>query len=170
MLHPLLLLLALSADAAQPPAPAPIPALEEATSQVMELDAALFHAAFEGCDPVRLNDLLTEDYRMLHDRAGLAVQGRAGFVSLLEQQCAARAPGGANAGYRNRRLPVPGSRNVTQLGDWGVLEEGWHTFHEWRAETQSWEQVGGARYLHVWRWIAGERRFRLAESLSLDHG
>ncbi len=148
----------------------PIPSLEEATQQIVVSDAALFQAAFEDCDPARLLDLLAEDYRMIHDLGGLVAPDRAAFVGNLEQQCAARKPGGANEGYKNRRQIVPGSRSVTPLGQWGVLERGWHTFHEWRGEELGWVQTGGARYIHVWRWMPSEGKFRLQESISVDHG
>jgi hypothetical protein len=148
----------------------PIPSLEESTQQIESSDAALFRAAFEDCDPAKLLDLLAEDYRMIHDLGGLVAADRAAFVGNLEQQCAAREAGGANEGYKNRRQVVPGSRSVTPLGQWGVLERGWHTFHEWRGEKMGWVQVGGARYIHVWRWMPSEGKFRLQESISVDHG
>ncbi len=153
-----------------PPELQPIPSLDAATEQVEALDAKLFWAAFEGCDAEPLRDILAEDFRMLHDLGGLAVPSRDDFITGVAQQCADREPGGANPGYKNRRLLVPGSRTVTPLGDWGLLERAHHTFHEWRGDEDRWEQVGGARYIHVWQWIAEEGRFRLAESLSIDHG
>lgn len=163
------------------PPPAPIPPIEEATKQVIANDAALFWAAFEGCTPDRLEGLLTEDFRMLHDLGGLAVPSRDAFIDGMRSQCAAREEGGSQEGYKNRRLVVPGSRTVTPLGDWGVLERGMHTFHEQRMRPAgaygaddpggpTWVQVGGARYIHVWRWVADEGRFRLDESISVDHG
>lgn len=148
----------------------PIPSLEDAKQQIAASDAALFQAAFEGCEPAKLLDLLAEDYRMIHDLGGLVAADRAAFVGNLEQQCAARETGGANEGYKNRRQLVPGSRRVTPLGQWGVLERGWHTFHEWRGSELGWVQTGGARYIHVWRWMPSEGKFRLLESISVDHG
>lgn len=167
MLASLALLLAQPAAAQSP---APIPPLDEASKQVIRQDAELFWAAFEGCDPQALEPLLTEDFRMLHDLGGLAVRDRASFITSMEEQCANREPGGQYEGYKNRRLAVPGSRTVTPLGEWGVLERGMHTFHEWRGEEKGWEQTGGARYIHVWQWMPEEGRFRLDESLSIDHG
>ncbi|MEL6530652.1 MAG: DUF4440 domain-containing protein [Pseudomonadota bacterium] len=148
----------------------PIPPIDQAREQIAELDARLFWSAFEGCDARAIEDLITEDFRMLHDLAGLAVPDGASFVASMAEQCAAREPGGAIAGYKNRRLLVPGSRTVTPLGKWGVLERGHHTFQEWRGEKGEWEQTGGARYIHVWKWMADEGRFRLEQSLSIDHG
>ncbi|WP_379553520.1 DUF4440 domain-containing protein [Qipengyuania sp. DGS5-3] len=181
----MLLALALAQTAstvsATPPEPAPIPQLEEATKQVIAQDAELFWAAFEGCNARAVEDLLTDDFRMIHDLSGLVADNRDSFVASIAQQCAAREPGGANPGYKNRRLSVPGSRTVTPLGQWGVLERGMHTFHELRQRPAghygvddpggpSWVQVGGARYIHIWQWMANEGQFRLAESISVDHG
>lgn len=164
-----------------PPQTPQIPPIEVAAERVAALDAKLFWAAFEGCEPSGLGEILAEDFRMLHDLGGLAVASRDDFLVRIAQECANREPGGANAGYKNRRLLVPGSRTVTPLGDWGVLERGHHTFHELRQRPAgyygeddpggpSWVQTGGARYIHVWQWIAEEGAFRLQESLSIDHG
>lgn len=159
----------LAAALAAPAAPAPMPTGEAMTAQIADNDARLFWAAFEGCDPAALNDLLVPDYRMIHDKGGLALASRAAFVAGMEKQCAARRPGGDNAGYRNRRQIVPGSRIVRAMGDWGALEEASHLFFEWNAGAARWDLVGGARYMHVWQWMPAEGRFRLSESLSYDH-
>ncbi len=164
MLSAILLTLAQSA------APAPIPSLEDAREQIIAQDAELFWNAFEGCNARGVEDVLTEDFRMIHDLGGLVSNDRDTFVAEIARQCALRAPGARNEGYKNRRLAVPGSRTVTQLGEWGVLERGMHTFHEWRGDETGWVQTGGARYIHVWEWMPGEARFRLKESLSVDHG
>lgn len=154
---------------AAPAATAPIPPLDVLTRQIEAADGALFWAAFEACDPPGVERLLADDFRMLHDKGGLVASNRAEFIAQMERECAVRAPGEANAGYANRRLAVPGSRTVRPLGQWGALEEGAHIFFERRADG-AWEMVGGARYQNVWRWMPGEGRLRLVESLSYDHG
>lgn len=164
---PLTLLLA---AALAVPAPAPMPGGDALTHQIADEDAQLFWAVFERCQPQLLGDLLLPDYRMVHDKDGLAIPDRATFIAGLEKQCAARQPGGANAGYKNRRLLVPGSRTVRPMGDWGAIEEASHIFFEWNAGAARWDMVGGARYMHVWQWMPAEGRFRLSESLSYDHG
>ncbi|MHA7820899.1 MAG: DUF4440 domain-containing protein [Erythrobacter sp.] len=160
------ILFALAATHASTAEPAPMPPPEEARARIEALDATLFWSAFEGCDPAGIEAILAEDYRMLHDLSGLAIPDREAFVRDLEKQCESRA----ESGYRNRRLLVPGSRTITPLGQWGIMERGWHTFHEWNAEQSDWMQVGGASYIHIWRWEAEEGRFRLAETISVDHG
>ncbi len=169
------MLTALALAFSQTAAAAPIPPIDEAREQVIANDAALFYAAFEGCDTSKLEPLLTEDFRMLHDLGGIAAPDRASFIGMLSEQCDAREPGGKSEGV------VPGSRTVTPLGKWGVLERGMHTFQELRQRPAgyygeddpggpSWVQVGGARYIHVWQWMPEEGKFRLQESISIDHG
>ena len=160
---------ALLAAAAQAAALPPSPELERA---IAAADARLFHAGFEGCAPETLAEVLAPDFAMYHDRNGAVATSREAFVAIIAEQCAARAPGGDNEGYRNRRELVPGSRVVRRLGDWGALEEASHVFYEWRAggegEAARWELVGGARYMHLWQWTPSGPK--LLTSLSYDHG
>ena len=150
-------LLLAQAPAAAVPAPQPMPTGDALEKRIVANDARLFWGFFEGCDPDAVSDLIHPDFRMLHDLVGMPLSSGAQMIEQSRRNCADRAPGGKNAGYRNRRLLVPGSRRIQKLGDWGVLEEGHHTFHEWR-------------YIHSWQWMPEEGRFRLLESLSIDHG
>jgi hypothetical protein len=159
----------LMAAAVQATALQPAPELERA---VAAADARLFRAGFEGCEPERLAELLAPDFAMYHDRNGKVAGSGDAFVAIVAEQCEARAPGGANEGYRNRRELVPGSRIVRRMGDWGALEEASHVFYEWRAGGEGneahWQLVGGARYMHLWRWTPAG--LRLLTSYSYDHG
>ncbi|MEM7690358.1 MAG: DUF4440 domain-containing protein [Pseudomonadota bacterium] len=178
MLSALALLLAQSA--AQPPsvnaAPRPmaLPSLEDATAQIADIDTAMFWYAFEGCDAAKVREQITDDFRMVHDQGGIVADSGDAFAAMMAEQCAAREAGGANEGYKNRRLLVPGSDRVTPLGGWGVLHRGFHTFHEWQAASDTqpagWVQVGGGRFLNLYQWMPEEGRFRMQETLSLDHG
>lgn len=168
---PFTLLFAAALSAAAPaPMSAAMPTGDALTAQIADNDARLFWAVFEGCDAKALPDLLAPGYRMLHDKEGLAIADRDSFVAGTAKRCADRAPGGSDAGYRNRRMLVPGSRTIRPLGNWGALEEASHVFFEWNAKESRWDMVGGARYMHVWQWMPAEGRFRLSESLSYDHG
>ena len=164
------ILLAQAAAAVPVDTPPPMPTGEEMVSRIEANDAKLFWGFFEGCDPDAVADLVHEDFRMVHDLAGLPLTSGKQMVDQAREACEARGPGGKNEGYKNRRLLVPGSRTIKKLGDWGALEEAHHTFHEWRGEEKGWVQTGGGRYLHIWQWMPEEGRFRLLESLSLDHG
>ncbi|MEM6475552.1 MAG: DUF4440 domain-containing protein [Pseudomonadota bacterium] len=160
--------------APEPPQPAPIPSLEDATKRIAKRDAAMFWYAFEGCDAGEVRKRITDDFRMVHDQAGIVADSGDAFAGMLSEQCVARAEGGSQAGYKNRRLLVPGSDSVTPLGEWGVLHRGWHTFHEWRGDPAEggvgWVQTGGARFLNLWRWMPEEGTFRMQETISIDHG
>lgn len=166
---PLTLLFAAALGTATPAAPAPMPTGDALAAQIADRDARLFWAVFEGCDAKALPDLLTPDFRMIHDKGGLAEASRDAMVADVAKTCARRQPGGDMAGYRNRRLLVPGSRTVRAMGDWGALEEAAHVFFEWNAKESRWDMVGGARYMHLWQWVPAERRFRLSQSYSYDH-
>ncbi|GAA4049209.1 DUF4440 domain-containing protein [Parerythrobacter jejuensis] len=185
MLTALALMLAQPADEAPPPPPASPPSMpvgEALETAIAARDAQLFEAAFEGCDPDAVGTIIGPDFTMLHDLGGLAVPSSEAFVASLQEQCDARLPGGRNAGYKNRREVVPGSRIVRRLGDWGALEEANHIFFEWRAgkaedgapSSGHWELVGGARYMHAWKWEpgadGGQGAFKLERSYSYDHG
>lgn len=168
-----------SAEIAAPHAdvaePAPMPTGEEMREAIVANDAQLFWAFFEGCDPELQAEVIHPDFRMVHDLVGLPIASGEQMLEQSRERCAARAPGGENEGYRNRRLLVPGSRVIRKMGDWGVIEQAMHTFHEWRSDhdgdgSGKWEMTGGARYMHVWQWMPEEGRFRLLESLSYDHG
>jgi hypothetical protein len=161
--------------------PVAMPVDSEARTKVEAADATLFYAAFEGCTPEILNDLMLPEYRMIHDQGGLVFDSRADFVGAIKQGCIDRAPGGKNEGYSNRRLVVPGTRTIRRMGNWGVIENGDHVFFELRQRPAKslgeddlggaeWVMVGGASYTHVWQWMGQEGRFRLSESLSYDHG
>lgn len=152
----------------------PMPDTAEMVERIERADARLFWGFFEGCDPDSVAELIHDDFRMVHDLVGLPAASGAQMVGQAREMCAARGEGGPNEGYRNRRLLVPGSREIRRMGDWGALESGMHTFHEWREDPNSdaaeWVMTGGARYMHVWQWMPEEGRFRLLESLSYDHG
>lgn len=167
-------LLFAQAAVAAPPAGQPMPTGEALEQRIAAQDAQLFWGFFEGCDPDAVADLIHPDFRMLHDLGGQPASSGKQMIEQSRAQCAKRAPGGVDEGYRNRRLLVPGSRRIQKLGNWGALEEGHHTFHEWRASLNGgnggWQLTGGGRYIHSWQWMAEEGRFRLLESLSIDHG
>ena len=164
------ILAAALAQSAATAALAPLPTGEALAERVEANDARLFWGFFEGCDPDAVAELLHPEFRMVHDLAGLAHDGAEDILASAREQCGRRGAGGEAQGYRNRRLFVPGSRRVQTLGDWGVLEEGHHTFHEWRGSEKRWEQTGGGRYIHVWKWMPAEARLRLLDSISVDHG
>ena len=108
----------------QASAPQPMPTGEALEQQVAANDARLFWGFFEGCDPDTVAPLIHPDFRMLHDLAGEALASGAQMIEQSREECTKRAPGGANAGYKNRRLLVPGSRRIQKLGHWACWRKG----------------------------------------------
>ena len=168
--------LALAAAAALAAAPAPaappadaMPRGDDLEQRIADLDARLFWAGFEGCDPDAMAPLLAPDFRMYHDLIGVSATDADDMVAGFRRQCDARKPGGKEEGYKNRREIVPGSRVIRRMGDWGALEEAAHIFFEWRGPAKGWVLVGGARYMNLWQWLPAERRFVLKQSYSYDH-
>ncbi|WP_265569849.1 DUF4440 domain-containing protein [Sphingomicrobium nitratireducens] len=142
--------------------PAPFPEYKAMRAMIVKADADLFWGAFEGCDPDLVEAQMLPDFRMIHDKGGLAEESREALVSGVRRRCT------ENPGYKNRRLLTPGTRVIRPMGDWGALEEATHTF--WEFHEGEWQLTGGARYMHVWQWMPEEGKFRLSESLSYDHG
>lgn len=155
---------------AQAPAAVPMPDLDAAQERIAARDAELFWYAFEGCDANEVRTRISDDFRMLHDLGGLVAKDGDAFTAMIADGCEARAEGGRNEGYKNRRQLVPGTDTITPLGDWGMLHRGQHTFHEWRGEERGWVMTGGARFINIWQWDGANDRFVIQETISIDHG
>ena len=179
MLTAIALLLAQSPAAATPVVP--MPELAEAKEQIKRQDAQMFWYAFEGCDAEEVRTRISDDFRMVHDLGGLVAEGGDVFTAIIADGCAARAEGGRNEGYKNRRHLVPGTDRITMLGDWGMLHRGQHTFHELRQRPAgtygqddpggaTWVMTGGAAFINVWQWDGERGTFVMQETISIDHG
>ena len=93
----MLLLVALSLAAADPPALPEGPALTEA---IRARDSELFALMFEGCDPARLATMITPDVEMYHDRDGVVARSAEAFVADYRRWCTQRREPNA---WRSRR-------------------------------------------------------------------
>lgn len=133
------------------------------TDAIAARDAAFFELFFEGCDPPRLETMLTPDFEMYHDKAGLAADGAAGFVADYARSCAARQKPDA---WRSRRELVPGTMTLHRLEGYGVIEQGDHVFYERKGDGPE-KKVGKARFTQVWK-LDGAT-WKLARVLSYDH-
>ena len=173
--------LTLSLASAEAPAAAPMPDLAEAKERIAKRDAELFWYAFEGCDAAEVRARIAPDFRMVHDQGGLVAGDADAFSAVIADGCTARAPGGRNEGYRNRRHLVPGTDTITKLGDWGMLHRGEHTSHELRQRPAgtygendpgglTWVMTGGAHFINVWQWDAAQGAFVMQQTISVDHG
>ncbi|MEM1053631.1 MAG: DUF4440 domain-containing protein [Pseudomonadota bacterium] len=166
---------------AQTPVAAPMPDLAEAQERIARRDAELFWYAFEGCDADEVRARITDDFRMVHDQGGLVASDAEAFTAIIADGCDARGAGGRNAGYSNRRQLVPGTDQITPLGNWGMLHRGEHTFHELRQRPPgaygvgdpggpTWVMTGGAHFINVWQWDGERGAFVMQETISVDHG
>ncbi len=175
------MLAALALALAQTTAVLPMPEMATAKERIEQRDAELFWFAFEGCDAGEVSTRITDDFRMVHDKGGLVAASGAAFTAMIADGCEARAEGGRNEGYKNRRLLVPGTDTITPLGDWGMLHRGEHSFYELRQRPAgaygegdpggpTWVMVGGARFINIWQWDGANDRFVMQETISIDHG
>lgn len=160
---------------------APMPEFADAKERIEARDAELFWYAFEGCDATEVRARITDDFRMVHDQGGLVATNADAFTAMIAEGCKARAKGGPNEGYKNRRQLVPGTEAITPLGNWGMLHRGEHTFHELRQRPAgvygegdpggpTWVMTGGARFINIWQWDGERGQFVMQETISVDHG
>lgn len=156
---------ALAAAALALASPAPMPAGAALEEAIAARDAAFFATFFDRCAPDALAAMLDPEYRMLHDLDGVVAGSAEAFVSLYAERCAGYADPDPER-FQVARAHVPGSRIVRPIAGWGALEEGSHVFLERRGPGPQ-RIVGGARYMHLWRWTGAD--FRLVQSLSYDH-
>lgn len=114
------------------------------------MDRALFDAAFVDCDAAKFRSLFTENAEFYHDLDG----ARTGEAVATLRDCP-----------RDRgveRVLVEGSLEVYPIKDFGAVQTGRHLFR-----TAGQQDVGIAKFVHLWRFSDGQ--WRLARVLSFDH-
>jgi len=158
-----LALLAVPAAAQTPPAGPVLPQGAALTEAVRARDAEFFAVFFTGCDPARVESMLTPDFEMFHDRGGFIADGAAGFVADYAQACEARK---APDAWRSRRELVPASLRVEPIPGYGAFEEGDHLFYERQGDGPE-RLAGRAHFVQVWR-LAPDG-WRLARVFSYSH-
>lgn len=136
------------------------PALRQAIDKV---DAVFFDLVFEGCDPERLNAMLTPDFEMYHDKGGEVARSAATFVADYKKNCEARR---APDAWRSRRELVPGTMTLHPIAGIGVLEQGEHVFYERKGNGPE-KLVGKARFTQLWR--LEPDGWKLSRVFSYDH-
>ncbi len=133
--------------------------------QLKEQDSLLFDAAFNQCDPVRLEKIFTEDFEFYHDKSGLT-RGREEFMTPFKESCVNRDP---NSPQPARRILIDDSLEVYPLKDQGVLygaiQHGMHRFES--LEGEEYTRGDTARFTHLW--ILEEGQWKLSRELSYDH-
>lgn len=145
--------------------PEPMPQGEALHDAISARDSVFFETFFDRCEPDALAAMLDPGFEMYHDLDGLVAGSAEAFVVLYAERCADYSDPDPDR-FHVGRAHVPGSRIVRPIAGWGALEEGSHVFLERKGDGPE-RIVGGARYMHLWRWTGTE--FRLVQSLSYDH-
>lgn len=136
---PLPLLLMLAAATA-----APDPTLAD---QIQAADTALFHIAFDECDPAKLATMVTDDLEFVHDKGGFLFHDAKSFVADYAKDCEAKK---APDAWRSRRELVAGSMHVDPVPGYGAIEEGDHVFYERKGDGPE-KLVGRAHFVQLWQ-------------------
>jgi len=139
------------------------------TEAIRARDAELFQLVFLGCDPARLRSMLTPDFEMYHDRAGVVATSAEAFVQDHARTCRERR--GPDA-WRSRRELVAASLRVDPVPGFGAIEDGEHLFYEWRGAAEGPEDragrlVGRAHFTQLWKLTP--EGWRLARVFSFAH-
>ncbi len=156
----MLILLAMSLAAVDPVALPEGPALTEA---IRARDAELFQLIFEGCDPARLETMITPDVEMYHDRDGVVARSADAFVEDYRKWCTERQAPNA---WRSRRALVGETLNVHPVPGYGAIEDGEHVFYERQGDGPE-RLVGRARFTQLWALTPDG--WRLARVMSYGH-
>ncbi|MDO9432236.1 MAG: nuclear transport factor 2 family protein [Phenylobacterium sp.] len=149
--------------AQSPPAAPALPQGAALTEAIRSRDAEFFAVFFTGCDPARVEAMLTPDFEMFHDKGGMIADGATGFVADYARSCEEKK---APDAWRSRRELVAGSLKVEPIPGYGAFEEGDHLFYERRGDGPE-KLVGKAHFVQVWR-LAPDG-WRLARVLSYSH-
>jgi hypothetical protein len=133
------------------------------TAEIRAADAALFDLYFLGCDPVRLDAMVTPDFEMYHDRNGVVATDDKMFVADYTRSCEAKKMPDA---WRNRRALVPESLHVEPIPGYGAIEEGDHLFYERKGDGPE-KLSGRAHFVQLWKKSA--QGWQLARVFSYSH-
>lgn len=136
-----------SAGLAGPSTKPEIPGGAALTEAIRAADIALFRLFFEGCDPVKLRGMVTDDMEFYHDKGGVTSATGAVFVQDYAQSCEARKSADA---WRSRRVLLPESLHVDPVPGFGAMEIGEHQFYERKGDGPE-KLVGRAGFAMVWR-------------------
>lgn len=150
---------------------APYPAIPDAvmpdggalTESIRDADSALFDLFFNGCDPEKLRDMVSDTLEFYHDKGGLVASSGAQFVADHGKSCEARK---APTAWRSRRELIPNSLRVDPVPGFGAMEVGEHYFYERQGDGPE-TRVGRAGFAMVWAWDRGT--WRLHRVLSFGH-
>lgn len=140
------------------PGAAPTP---EMTAAIGQADHDLFAAVFDQCDTAKVEAMLTDDFRFVHDKDGEST--RAQFVANLEGHCARLA---TKEDFPARRELVPESLEVWPIDKYGALEIGVHKFYA-RLPGKPEELTETGNFMTLWKKVGD--KWLMAESISYGH-
>ncbi|MEK6542031.1 MAG: nuclear transport factor 2 family protein [Pseudomonadota bacterium] len=133
------------------------------TDAIRARDAEFFDVFFDGCEPERVRAMLTDDFEMYHDRAGVVATSADPFVADYAVQCTARLQPDA---WRSRRELVAESLLVNPVPGFGAIEQGDHLFYERRGDGPE-RLAGRAHFVQLWQ-LTGDG-WKLARVFSYAH-
>jgi hypothetical protein len=135
------------------------------TAAIAARDSAFFALFFEGCDAAKARTMLTDDFEIYHDKAGLVARSGDEFAAQYARACEERKTPDA---WRSRRELVAGSLEVWPVPGWGAIEQGEHLFYERRGSGPE-KLAGRARFTQAWA-LGADGQWRLARVFSYAHG
>lgn len=136
---------------------------EKLVSEIKAADIKFFSLLFEVCDPSAMSKMLTSDFEMYHDRAGVVSKGPQAFLENYSKDCADWTSKDA---VRARRVLVEDSLSVFPVPGYGAIEDGVHDFYV-RIGQSAEKAEGRGRFTQLWRQEADG--WRLARVFSYDH-
>jgi Domain of unknown function (DUF4440) len=144
-------------------APTAMPSGPALTEAIRTADSKIFTMFFEGCDPMRMADMVTAKFEFYHDKDGLVSRDRHSWVDGYAKACAARK---APDAWRSRRQLVQSSWKVDPVPGFGAMAFGEHYFYERQGDGPE-KRVGAASFAIVWQWVDG--RWQMHRVLSYAH-
>ncbi|MBV7265875.1 DUF4440 domain-containing protein [Erythrobacter ani] len=135
---------------------------KQVASQLEELDARLFEAAFESCQIDIVSGLISDNIEFYHDRDGLSYTGHEAFIADVARDCETGSAGG-------KRVLVPGSISTHMIGEFGAMQMGVHEFHQIMPDGESIPRERGS-FIHLWeRKNSAPSGWQISRIISYDH-
>ena len=129
--------------------------------EIARMDAELFDALFNRCDPDRLARIVTDDVEFIHVKWGPTSKSKAEVVEGLRRMCARQATG---EDYRARRELV--SMTIHPLNNYGVMQMGEHRFYRLTPGKPE-ELIETGAFVDLWKRVDGQ--WKLYRVISYDH-
>jgi ketosteroid isomerase-like protein len=126
---------------------------------ISKLDSTFFKA-LNDCDLKKYESMLTFDYELYHDKAGLTIS-KGNEMKSMDLFC-----GEQRERQQIKRVLIRESLEVYPLNNYGAVENGEHIFHLVIDENTS-KPVSKAKFTSIWRFDNNE--WKLARTISYNH-